>query len=134
LQAQTLDYTPYYKMLLINELSKKINLPIHTIRFYEKINLFQGKKDETKKSNNYTYYDDEVIEKLELIFAAKSIGFTLPEIKELIDIWYSKQINKEEKIIILRQKSEAIDEKIKQLKQVKKQIVAFIKEVAEFDC
>ncbi len=121
-------------MLLINELSKKINISIHTIRFYEKLNLFQGKKDNTKKSNNYTYYDDEVVEKLELISAAKSVGFTLSEIKELIDIWYSKQISKEEKIRILMQKSEAIDEKIKQLKQVKKQIVAFIKEVEEFDC
>ena len=109
-------------------------IKIHTIRFYEKTGLFQGKKDEAKKSNNYTYYDDDTVEKLELISAAKSVGFTLAEIKELIDIWYGKQISKAQKIEILKEKSISIDEKIKQLKQVKKQIVAFIKEVEEFDC
>jgi MerR family transcriptional regulator, copper efflux regulator len=121
-------------MLLINQLSKQTDIPIHTIRFYEKMGLFQGKKDPDKKSNNYSWYDDETIEKLELISAAKSIGFSLAEIKELIEAWYSKKISKVEKIGILNQKSKAIDEKINQLKQVKKQITEFIKEVEEFDC
>ncbi len=121
-------------MLLINQLSKQTSIPIHTIRFYEKTGLFQGKKNPEKKSNNYNYYDEETIEKLELIGAAKMIGFTLAEIKELIEVWYSKQISKKDKIEILNQKAASIDEKIKQLKQVKKQIDLFIKEVEEFDC
>jgi len=121
-------------MLLINQLAKQTEIPIHTIRFYEKLGLFQGKKDSTKKSNNYTWYDEETVEKLELIIAAKSIGFTLSEIKELIEIWYNKQINKEKKIEILLQKSTAIDEKISQLNQVKKLIDLYIKEVEDFDC
>lgn len=121
-------------MLLINQLSKKTGVPLHTIRFYEKIGLFTGKKNPEIKSNNYTFYDEEIEEKLELINAAKSIGFTLSEIKELIGIWYNQQISKTEKIQILNQKSNAIDLKITQLKQVKKQIRQFIKEVEEFNC
>ncbi|MBY0426511.1 MAG: MerR family transcriptional regulator [Cytophagales bacterium] len=121
-------------MLLINQLSKETNLPIHTIRYYEKYGLFKGKKDSSTKSNNYTYYDQEVVEKLGLITDAKSVGFTLGEIKELIDAWYNKRIKKERKIEILNQKLKSIEEKIKQLEEVKKQIDIFKAEVEEFDC
>lgn len=121
-------------MLLIHQLSKETEVPIHTIRFYEKMGLFKGKKNEHKKSNNYTYYDEETIEKLSLIGDAKSIGFTLAEIKELIDVWYGKRITKTQKLNILRQKQEEINQKIKQLQQVKKLIVDFCKEVEMNDC
>jgi MerR family Zn(II)-responsive transcriptional regulator of zntA len=121
-------------MFLINQLSKETGIPVHTIRFYEKLGLFVGKKNPEIKSNNYSYYDDEVVEKLELINAAKSVGFTLTEIKALIDTWYNKKISKSKKIDILQSKLKSIDEKINHLKGVKRQIAEFIKEVEEFDC
>lgn len=121
-------------MLLINQLAKETGIPIHTIRFYEKYGLFKGKKDESKKTNNYTYYDEEVIDKLDLIQNAKSVGFTLAEIKLLINAWYSKRISKEKKLEILNQKLIQIDQKIEELKAVKKQINVLKKEVQEFDC
>lgn len=121
-------------MKLINQLSKETGIPIATIRFYEKTGLFAGKKKIDVKSNNYTYYDDEVIDKLELIRDAKSIGFTLSEIKELIDAWYSKRISKEKKLSILDDKLSQIEEKIKELKSVKKQIAFLKSEVEKFDC
>ena len=121
-------------MKLINQLSKETGIPIATIRFYEKSGLFNGKKKSEVKSNNYTYYDDEVIDKLELIRDAKSIGFTLSEIKELIAAWYSKRISKEKKLSILDNKLSQIDKKIKELKSVKKQIAFLKSEVEKYDC
>jgi len=50
--------------MLINELSKKTGISIHTIRFYEKSGLIEGKQDESVKSNNYFHYDEVTIEKL----------------------------------------------------------------------
>lgn len=50
------------------------------LRYYEKSGLFTGKKKNDIKSNSYTYYDDEVVDKLDLIRDAKSVGFTLSEI------------------------------------------------------
>lgn len=84
-------------MKLINQLSKETGLSIATIRFYEKSGLFRGKLKEENTSNNYRYYDDEVVQKLILIKEAKSVGFTLSEIQEIIDAWYSKQIGRQEK-------------------------------------
>ena len=49
--------------MLINELSKKTGVSAHTIRFYEKSGLIEGKQDESVKSNNYLHYDDVTIEK-----------------------------------------------------------------------
>jgi MerR family transcriptional regulator, copper efflux regulator len=121
-------------MMLINQLSKETNVPIPTIRFYEKVGLFKGIKQKENKTNNYTFYTDEVVEKLALIKDAKSVGFTLTEIKELIDAWYSKRITKEKKLQILDQKLLQIEDKITELKAVKKQIGFLKKEVQKFDC
>lgn len=120
--------------MLINELSKITGVSAHTIRYYEKYGLIKGKRKEGVKSNNYFHYDEEAVEKLELIRDAKSIGFTLNEIKQLIDAWFSKKFTISKKVAILDEKLHSIDEKIKQLKEVKKAIAAFKKEVEEFDC
>ncbi|WP_225974135.1 MerR family transcriptional regulator [Arachidicoccus ginsenosidivorans] len=106
-------------MKLIHQLSKETGIPIGTIRFYEKSGLFRGKTKEEVKTNNYVYYGDEVVEKLRFIQMAKAVGFTLSEIKEVIDAWYKKQISKNAKIEVLDRKLLQIDEKIKELKAFK---------------
>jgi MerR family copper efflux transcriptional regulator len=109
-------------MKLINQLSKETGIPIGTIRFYEKSGLFNGETKKEVTTNNYLYYGDEVIDKLRFIQMAKAVGFTLSEIKEVVDAWYKKEINKKSKIKVLDKKLLQIDEKIKELKAVKKQI------------
>jgi MerR family transcriptional regulator, copper efflux regulator len=121
-------------MLLISQLSKETGIAIHTIRFYEKFGLIKGQKNPEVKSNNYHYYDEEVVYKLGLVNDAKSAGFTLSEIKKLIDAWYSKRISQSKKIEILDDKIIEIEAKIKQLKDIKKQIAFLKKEVEEKDC
>ena len=121
-------------MILINQLAKRTDTPIHTIRYYERYGLFNGKKKTEIKSNNYTYYDDEVIEKLELIKEAKEIGFCLSEIRELIDAWHNRRLSAARKKEILLAKLESIEERIKQLKCMKKLIVEGIKDVENDKC
>lgn len=71
---------------------------------------------------------------MDLIKIAKSVGFTLSEIKELIDAWYSKRITKEKKLLILENKLSQIEGKINELRAVKKQIAFLKSEVEKFDC
>jgi MerR family transcriptional regulator, copper efflux regulator len=120
--------------MLINELSKQTGVSAHTIRYYEKFGLIKGKQKEAVKSNNYFHYDEETVYKLELIRDAKLIGFTLNEIKTLIDAWFNKKFTVAKKIAILDEKMVSIEEKIKQLKEMKKLIVSFKKEVEMNDC
>ena len=69
-----------------------------------------------------------------LIRDAKSVGFTLSEIKELIDAWYSKKTSKSKKIEILDNKLVQIEGKIEELKSVKNQIAFLKSEVEKHDC
>ena len=124
----------YIVKMLVSELSKRTGISVHTIRYYEKFGLIKGKHKEDIESNNYLHYDEETIAKLELIRNAKAIGFTLKELKRLIDAWYNKKISRLDKIKILDEKILSVDVKIKQLKEMKKLIAQFKKVVSDDDC
>ena len=124
----------YICVMLINELSKKSGISAHTIRFYEKSGLIKGKRDESIKSNNYFHYNEETIEQLEFISDAKSVGFTIREIGQLIDAWYNNRFSKEEKLNILNEKLLSLDQKLKEIKGMKIQIEEFKKDVLNDKC
>jgi MerR family Zn(II)-responsive transcriptional regulator of zntA len=120
--------------MLINELSKKTGISTHTIRFYEKSGLIEGRQDPSIKSNNYFHYDEVTIEKLELIYDAKSVGFTIKEIGQIIDAWYNQKYSKEQKLEILDDKLVSLEQKIKEIKEMRKQILQFKKDVLNDAC
>ncbi|MFT3947904.1 MAG: MerR family transcriptional regulator [Agriterribacter sp.] len=120
--------------MLINELSKRTGVSIPTLRYYENYGLFKGVSDENVKTNNYKDYDESIIEKMEMIKGAKDAGFTLSEIKKLLDSWYNKRLSPEKKVEIVNNKINEIDTKIRQLKQVKKLLVECIKDIEGGDC
>ncbi|MEY3404672.1 MAG: hypothetical protein RL161_102 [Bacteroidota bacterium] len=120
--------------MLINELSKKTGLSPHTIRFYEKSGLIRGQQNPQIKTNNYFHYDEETVEKLEFINDAKSVGFTIAEIGQLIDAWYHKKFTKKQKLAILEQKLEALELKMKEIREMKKRINNFQESIRTNRC
>jgi len=120
--------------MLINELSKRTGLSIHTLRYYENYGLFSGECDEEVKTNNYRNYDESLVERIDLIKGAKEVGFTLSEIKNLLDSWYNKQLSVRDKIEVVNKKISEIDAKVRQLKQVKKLLVECIKDIENGKC
>ncbi len=124
----------YFCRMLINELSKRTGISIHTIRFYEKSGLIKGHRDPTVKTNKYFQYDEETVEKLELVRDAKSVGFTISEISQLMEAWYNNKMTIGEKLSVLDEKLLSIDARIKQLKEMKKLIGHFKKDVIEDAC
>jgi MerR family Zn(II)-responsive transcriptional regulator of zntA len=120
--------------MLISELAKRTGVTIHTLRYYENYGLFRGEKNEAVKTNNYKKYDESLIEKIQLIKEAKEIGFTLSEIKELLDDWFNNQLSKGKKVEALKIKIIEIDSKIKQFKRVKKMLIEGIQDVKDGKC
>ncbi len=120
--------------MLINELSKKSGVSIHTIRFYEKSGLLEGKRDESVTSNNYFHYDEVTVEKLEFISDAKSVGFTIKEIGQIIDAWYNRKYTKKQKLEILTDKLISLEQKMKEIRAMKKQILQFKEDVVSERC
>ena len=105
--------------VLIGELVTKTGCSRDTIRFYEKLGLIEGKMARGA-TNSYKHYDEQMFDRVLLIKKAKLLGFTLAEIKGLVVAWEAKTISLAEKINIFQGKIALADQRIAELKQVKK--------------
>ncbi|MBO9700427.1 MAG: MerR family transcriptional regulator [Sporocytophaga sp.] len=117
-------------IMLIGEISLKTGLSRDTIRYYEKIGLIKLNKKQ-RRDNNYKEYSAEIIERLEIIKRAKYLGFSLQEIKELIDAWANKTLTVDERIELFESRIALLDEKILRLNEVKSLIRKRIKQIKE---
>jgi DNA-binding transcriptional MerR regulator len=120
--------------MLINELSKITGVAIHTIRFYENKGLIESSTDEKVKTNNYKNYDESHVERIEVIKEAQEAGFTLSEIKTLLEKWSSGNFSKEEQLSFFDVKIKEVESKIKQLKQMKKRLEDVKMEIEKGNC
>lgn len=120
--------------MLISELSKQTGVSIHTIRYYENMGLIQGTTDERVKTNNYKNYDENHVERIDIIKEAQEVGFTLSEIKTLLEKWYSGTFPKEEQLKFFVAKIIEVETKIRQLKQVKKRLEEVKKSIEKDEC
>ena len=120
--------------MLISELSKRTGLSVHTLRYYENYGLFKGVSDEKVTTNNYKDYDISLLDKIEIIKGAKEVGFTLSEIKKLVDDWFNNHISSQKKVEIVNRKISEIDDKIAQLKRVRNVLTDAINDIENGDC
>ena len=67
-----------------NEVSKRTELPISTLRFYERKQLIP-EQFISRDENNYRVYDEEVIEFLQDVRMLLTLGFTIEELLLLIN-------------------------------------------------
>jgi DNA-binding transcriptional MerR regulator len=70
--------------MTIGELAKKIGVNVQTIRYYEREGLLPDAH--RWPDSGYRDFDDEAVLRLKFIRSAKDLGFTLREIKELLDM------------------------------------------------
>lgn len=73
----------YHWHMKIGELSKKANVPIDTVRYYEKCGLIPAPM---RTTSGYRQYQPQDIARLTFIVQAKSLGFTLDEIRQLLTL------------------------------------------------
>ncbi len=114
--------------MLIGEIVAKTNLSRDTIRFYEKKGLIKVYRTDSEW-NNYKNYNDETLRKLFLIKKAKGFGFTLNEIAEILEMFDNNIATCEIMAIKVKEKLNRIDEKIKDLNEMRIMIVAKIENI-----
>ena len=66
----------------VSEISKRLNVSADTVRYYTRIGLVSP----AKNANGYKDYSERDFRKLRFAFRAKSLGFSLADIKTLIEI------------------------------------------------
>ena len=114
--------------MLIQEVVQRTGLSRDTIRYYEKIGLIRTSRKQ-RRDNNYKEYNEEIIERLLIVKRAKNLGFSLKEIKDLIDLWAGKTLSKEERIALFNSRIAIIEDKIRRLNEVRHLILERIEQV-----
>lgn len=68
-------------MITASVIARKADVPIHTVRHYTRIGLLEPSR---LKTNGYKIYQPSDEVRLRFIVAAKNLGFTLTEIKQIL--------------------------------------------------
>jgi DNA-binding transcriptional MerR regulator len=69
--------------LLISQLADRTGIPATTLRFYESAGLLPA----GRTPGGYRVYDEDAVERLGFIIAAKRLGLPLEAIAELLHVW-----------------------------------------------
>lgn len=67
--------------LKIGELASRLNVPVETIRYYEKEGLLPSP---ARTAGNYRLYDNSATERLTFIRNCRTLGITLDEVRSLL--------------------------------------------------
>lgn len=119
-------------MFRINQIAKLGNVSMPTIKHYEKLGLIKGKKNSGVRHKQYTYYDAETIERIELIEECRSVGMTMPEIARLIKVWYGVRISNSNRTKVLSEQLEIMAVKAQKVEDITKRVNLLLIEIKKF--
>jgi DNA-binding transcriptional MerR regulator len=94
-------------MFKMGEVSKKLRLNPQTFYFYERIGLMPSPQ---RTESGYRLFSQWDVDRLTFITRAKSLGLTLDEIKEILEL-------KEGKLLTCRAVYERLNKKVRAIKE-----------------
>ena len=119
------------KMMIVNEVSRLTGVSIRTLQYYDKIGLLPP-ADYTEVG--YRLYDDETLQKLQIILLFRELEFPLKDIRRIIESpVFDREKALEQQIHILELKKEHIENLIDLARGVKKSGVKDITDFTAFD-
>ena len=74
--------TPPGRLLQIGEVAERVGLSLRTIRYYEEMRLVVP---EARTEGGFRLYTEEHVDRLAFIRDAKPLGFTVHELRELLE-------------------------------------------------
>ncbi|MCS0669924.1 MerR family DNA-binding protein [Cytobacillus firmus] len=114
------------KIFTISELATMFDISSRTIRYYEEIGMLTSEnRDSMTKQRSYTNRERR---RLKMILRGKKLGFSLQEIKEMIDLYESNPEGEAEKSRIIAfadSKLKEIEEQIMQLQMLREDILTY---------
>lgn len=111
------------KAMKIGEVAKRSGVGIETIRYYEREGLLQ---EPQRRPSGYRQYDASTLQRLEYICRAKELGFTLAEIRELLELSFSANGGHAHIQQRAEVKISAIEEKIRSLQIMRRSLRSIV--------
>ncbi|MCT7972339.1 heavy metal-responsive transcriptional regulator [Laspinema olomoucense] len=113
------------KSLKIGEVSATSGLPVKTIRYYEEIGLLEPTVE--RADSGYRIFDSTVLNRLAFIKRSQSLGLTLTEIKDILQVHDRGELPCGEVRHHLEAKVAAIDEQIRSLETLRSELQGILK-------
>lgn len=100
----------------VGQLAKRVGINTEAIRYYERIHLLPRP---VRKESGYRIYGETDLKRLLFIKRAKELGFTLKEVKELLELKVDSDAHCGDVKQLAERKLAAIEQKLKDLKRIK---------------
>jgi DNA-binding transcriptional MerR regulator len=113
------------KQLKIGEVARLSGIGIEALRFYEKSGLLDRPG---RTYSGYRLYDESVLERLAFVKKAQLLGFSLDEIKQLIQHKRAGENPCAEVREIVKMRLEELNERIEQMVQYRDELTAALRE------
>ena len=111
------------QLLKIGDLSKATNTKVETIRYYENIGLIPAPR---RTTGNFRSYAPEHLARLSFIRRARELGFTLGQVRNLLDLSDEKRRSCEAVDVIAREHLRQVDRKITDLRALRAELDSLI--------
>lgn len=103
----------------IGVVAKTSGVPIKTIRYYEELGLLQSMG---RTEGGYRLFNRDILSRLAFIKQSQSLGLSLAEIKEFLDIHDHGKLPCDQIKVKLQEKVTEIDQRIQQLQVLKSEL------------
>lgn len=107
----------------IGDLAREAGVPTSTVRYYERAGFIDP---DGRSNSNYRLYGDRALDRLRFIRTAQSAGFTLSDIKSLLELRDGNATRCEEVRLIVERRLEGVEERIDEFKQVRRVLKSFL--------
>ena len=108
----------------IGELARTVDVNVETIRYYQRIGLLELPK---KPYGGMRSYNDESLQRLRFIRRAQQLGFSLEDIRELLEL-SSSDCERVEKLAV--EKLSLVKAKLRQLRRIESILARTVEQCA----
>lgn len=123
--VRVVDEAEGRRMLKIGDVSKRSGIGIEALRFYEKSGLLDKP---SRTYSGYRVYGEDVLERLAFIKQAQALGFSLDEIRRIVEDARKGQSPCDEVREIVRHRMEELDARLRELHRHRKELKATLEE------
>src|SRR5438094_10195786 len=103
----------------IGGLAKASGVSVQTVRYYERYGLLPKTE---RRPSLYRVYTDEHLRRLRFILHAKTLGFTLDEVKEILDLSRRQECPCGQVLHLAEQHLADVSRQIEQLQLLKREL------------
>lgn len=115
-------------MLTIGELARQVGVRTSALRYYEAEGLLQP---DGRSEAGYRLYAPEAIQTLRLIQRAQRLGFSLTDIKTLLDGWHSGDLSNETLLATAENRYLALEKEITELRVEQHELQLFLQDLRD---